>query len=117
MNRTQVQIEVASFEKVLKNVKKWDFVYFDPPYDVLSDTANFTSYTQDWFWVEWQKKLAEVFKQLDKMWIKIMLSNHNTPLIRELYKDYKIDIVWAKRAVNSKASGRWGVEEVVVRNY
>jgi len=117
LNKTQAQIEVASFEKVLTNVKKWDFVYFDPPYDVLSDTANFTSYTQDWFWVEWQKKLAEVFKQLDKMWIKIMLSNHNTPLIRELYKDYKIDIVWAKRAVNSKASGRWGVEEVVVRNY
>jgi DNA adenine methylase len=46
-----------------------------------------------------------------------MLSKHNTPLINELYKDYKIDIVWAKRAINSKVEGRKGVEEVVVRNY
>ena len=117
LNKTQAIIELASFEKVLENVKPWDFVYFDPPYDVLSDTANFTSYTQDGFWVEWQKKLAEVFKKLDKMWVKVMLSNHNTPLINQLYKDYKIDIVWAKRAVNSKVEGRKGVEEVVVRNY
>jgi DNA adenine methylase len=117
LNKTQANIQVASFEKVLENVKKGDFVYFDPPYDVLSSTANFTSYTQDWFGKQWQIKLAEVFRQLDNMWVKLMLSNHNTPLIQELYKDYKIDIVKARRNVNSKADKRWEVEEVVVRNY
>jgi DNA adenine methylase len=46
-----------------------------------------------------------------------MLSNHNTPFIRELYKDYKFDIVKARRNVNSKGNGRGEVEEIVVRNY
>jgi DNA adenine methylase len=44
LNKTEAQIKVASFEEVLKNAKKGDFVYFDPPYDVLTESANFTSY-------------------------------------------------------------------------
>jgi DNA adenine methylase len=46
-----------------------------------------------------------------------MLSNHNTPFIRELYSDFNFNIVKATRMINSKASGRGKVEEIVVRNY
>ena len=117
LNKTQAKIKVASFEKVLENVKKWDFVYFDPPYDTLSKTANFTNYTDEGFGKEWQVRLSEVFRKLDKMWVKVMLSNHNTPFIRELYKWFKFDIVKARRNVNSKWNWRGEIEEIVVRNY
>ena len=82
LNKTEAKIELASFEKVLENAKKWDFVYLDPPYDVLTESANFTSYDKSWFGQDMQKKLRDVFIKLDKMWCKVMLSNHNTPFIR-----------------------------------
>ncbi len=117
LNKTKAEIKLAGFEQVLKNAHKWDFIYFDPPYDVLTESSNFTSYDKSWFWQDMQKKLAKVFKKLDKMWCKVMLSNHNTPFIRELYKGFDFKIVKATRMINSKASGRGKVEEIVVRNY
>lgn len=117
LNKTEARIELQSFEKVLENTQKWDFIYFDPPYDVLTESANFTSYDKSWFWQDMQKKLRDVFIELDKMWCKVMLSNHNTPFIREIYSWFKFDIVKATRMINSKASGRGKVEEIVVRNY
>lgn len=114
---TKAEIKVQSFDKVIEKAVRWDFVYFDPPYDVLSDTANFTSYVKGGFGQEWQKKLAETFKQLDNIWIKVMLSNHDTPLIRKLYKWYKFRIVKARRNINSKGDLRWQINEIVVLNY
>jgi len=117
LNKTQAEIKLQSFEKVLEKAKSWDFVYFDPPYDVLTDSANFTSYDKSWFWRDMQEKLAQTCRELDKKWVKFMLSNHNTPFIREIYSWFKFDIVKANRMVNSKASGRGKVEEIVVMNY
>ena len=110
-------IENADFETILKHAKAWDFVYFDPPYDTLTETANFTSYNKSGFGREEQKRLAETYKKLDKMWCYIMLSNHNTEFIRDLYKDFRREIVHAKRAINSDASKRGKIEEIVVLNY
>jgi len=93
LNETEAEIKLQSFEKVLENAKKWDFVYFDPPYDVLSDSANFTSYDKSWFGQDMQKKLATVFKKLDKKWCKVMLSNHNTPFIREVFEGFDFEVV------------------------
>lgn len=117
LNKTKAEIECQSYKKVLEKAQTNDFVYFDPPYDVLTDTANFTSYNKNWFWKEEQKELSDVFKELDKRWVKLMLSNHNTPYIRELYTWYRFEIVKAKRAINSKASWRGVIDEIVVRNY
>ncbi len=117
LNKTKAEIKLQSFEKVLKNAKTWDFVYFDPPYDTLTQTANFTSYNESWFGREMQKKLAEVFRELDEKGCFVMLSNHNTPFIREIYAWFRFEIVKARRNVNSKASGRGEVEEIVVMNY
>ncbi len=117
LNKTKAEIKLQSFEKVLEKAKKWDFVYFDPPYDVLTESANFTSYDKSWFWQDMQKKLAEVCRKLDKKGVKFMLSNHNTPFIREIYKWFTFEVVKARRNVNSKGSWRGEVEEVVVFNY
>ena len=117
LNKTKAEIKLQSFEKVLTKAKKWDFVYFDPPYDVLTDSANFTSYDSSWFWQDMQIKLADIFKKLSKKWVNVMLSNHNTPFIRELYKDFNFSIVKASRMINSKGSWRGKIEEIVVRNY
>jgi len=117
LNKTKAEIKVQSFEKVLNNAKSWDLVYFDPPYDVLTESASFTSYDKSWFGRDMQKKLKDVFVKLDEKWCKVMLSNHNTPFIRELYKWFKFKIVKANRMINSKASGRWKIKEIVILNY
>jgi len=117
LNKTRAEIKLQSFEKILIKAQKWDFVYFDPPYDVLSTSANFTSYDSSWFWQDMQKKLRDIFVGLNKKWVYVMLSNHNTPFIRELYKWFKFEIVKARRNVNSKWAWRGLVDEVVVVNY
>lgn len=117
LNETGAIIKHQSFEKVVKQSVSWDFVYLDPPYDVLSETSNFTSYIKEDCGTNLQHDLAKVCKDLDAKWVKFMMSNHDTPLIRELYKDFTIHIVKASRSVNSKGSGRGKVSEVAVVNY
>ena len=108
LNKAETNIKLQSFEKVLENTDKWDFVYFDPPYDVFDNGTNFTNYNGSWFGKNMQEKLAEVFKELDKKWVKLMLSNHNTDFIRNLYKWFRFEIVKAKRNVNSRGDWRGG---------
>ena len=117
LNKTKAEIKLQSFEKVIDKAESWDFVYFDPPYDVLTESANFTSYNESGFGQDMQKKLRNTFLELDKKWVKVMLSNHNTPFIRELYKWFRFEIVKAKRNVNSKGNLRGEVEEIVILNY
>ena len=112
-----VKILCDDFEKCLEYAGKGDFIYFDPPYQPLSKTSNFTSYTKNAFSEEDQKRLCEVFKRLDKMGCKIMLSNSDTHFIRNLYKKYRIEVVYAKRAINCKPSGRGAIKELVILNY
>ena len=92
-------------------------VYLDPPYDPVSTTSNFTGYAAGGFDKDEQERLCLVCNQLDKKGIRFMLSNSATPFIKELYSNFNITIVKAKRAVNSKGDRRGEVEEVVVRNY
>jgi DNA adenine methylase len=115
-----VEIKHMGFEKILNYAKKGDFVYFDPPYYPLSKTSNFTSYHKDEFLEEKQKQLAKVFYKLHKKGCKLMLSNSNTSFIKNLYnkdKDVKIHLVNARRMINSKATGRGKIKELLVVNY
>lgn len=107
----------GDFQNAVKNVRHGDFVYFDPPYDTWEDKNSFTSYAKSPFGKEEQKRLANVYKALSDEGAFVMLSNHNTEYIRELYKDFHIHVVEAKRMINSKASGRGNVEEVIITNY
>lgn len=110
-----VTILCVDFEESVKNAKKGDFVYFDPPYD--SDTSTFNSYTEDGFGKEEQVRLARVYKELADRGVYVMLSNHNTSLVKELYKDYNIDVIEAKRNINANGKKRGYVEEVIITNY
>jgi DNA adenine methylase len=91
-------------------------VYFDPPYHPLSETANFTSYTKDNFGKDSQIKLRDVFKTLDERGCKVMLSNSYNEFILDLYNDFKIVVLNAKRAINSNASKRGKIKEILVMN-
>ena len=105
------------FEKVLDSVESNAFVYFDPPYDPVSVSANFTAYASGGFNRDEQHRLKEVCDKLDKNGIRFLLSNSATAFIRELYSEYHVTIVGARRAVNSRADKRGSVDEVLVRNY
>jgi DNA adenine methylase len=105
------------FETTLQNAKKWDFIYLDPPYDILTNTANFTWYNKGGFGKNEQIRLFETYQDLDKKWCFLMLSNHNTPFINDLYKQYKRETVLATRMVNAKADKRWLIEETIIFNY
>ena len=89
LNFSDIKLLSTDFEECVKTAKKGDFIYFDPPYD--SDTTTFNSYTENGFGKEEQKRLAEVFKDLDKRGCYVMLSNYNTTLIKELNKDYNFN--------------------------
>jgi DNA adenine methylase len=114
-----VTIKLHDFENSLEYVKSGDFVYFDPPYYPLSKTANFTSYTKNVFLDEEQNKLADVYHEMDQLDCKLMLSNSDTPFIHNLYSGngYRVKKVQARRMINSNASKRGAIDEVLVMNY
>lgn len=111
----KVNIQNKDFEEICKDCQKGDFVFFDSPYVPLNDTS-FEAYTKEGFSREEHIRLAHLFKELTKKGVFCMLTNHNTELIRELYKDYYIEVVPVKRFINSDSSNRRG-EEVIIRNY
>ena len=115
LTMNNIKILSIDFEEAVKDVKPKDFIYFDPPYD--SDTSTFNSYTEEGFDKNEQIRLAKVFKELDKKGAYVMLSNHNTSLINDLYKDYNIHLIEAKRNINSNGKKRGKVEEVIITNY
>lgn len=111
------KIKVNQFHESIKEAKKGDFVYFDPPYYPLNKTSSFTTYTKDKFLEKEQEHLANIFKELDKKGVKVMLSNSDTDFIKNLYKDYNISQVKATRMINSDASKRGKINELVITNY
>jgi|SRR5690554_2154404 len=117
LNENKVEILNTDFERAVDLGEKGDFVYFDPPYDPISDTSSFTGYSLNGFGREEQRRLRKVFGELDKKGCYVLLSNSATEFICDLYKDYKIVTVSANRAINSKADGRGKIDEVLVMNY
>ncbi len=115
LNFFDIKLQSIDFEESVKTAKKGDFIYFDPPYD--SDTSTFNSYTENGFGKEEQKRLAKVFKDLDKKGCYVMLSNYNTSLIKELYKGYNFHYITAQRNIGASAKNRGTVEEVIITNY
>ena len=116
-NSCDIPFFSGDFASVLEQVPKGGFVYLDPPYDPVSDTASFTGYNRGGFGREEQVRLKECCDALTARGVKFLLSNSATPFIRELYGSYRVSIVQARRAVNSVASRRGAIEEVLVRNY
>lgn len=117
LNSATIYLTSFDYAEVLKNLPKGAFVYLDPPYDPVSDTSSFTGYSKGGFTREDQVRLRKCCDDLDARGLKFMLSNSATDFIQEQYAAYHIKIVQAKRAVNSVATKRGEVDEVIVRNY
>jgi DNA adenine methylase len=114
-----VELLAADFEQVVATAVPGDFIYFDPPYVPLNQTSNFTSYHRAGFGYEDQVRLSETVHQLTEQGIRVMLSNSSAPLVYELYGRpayHRIEIQ-ARRNINSKASGRGPVKELLILNY
>ena len=117
LNKNDIKFLNGDFEDSLKNIRKGAFVYFDPPYMPISDSSSFTGYTLDGFGTEDQIRLKDLCDKLNERGIKFLLSNSTAPMILELYKDYKIVYVDAKRNINSIGNKRGEIKEVLVMNY
>ena len=119
-----VQINLGDFTTCESIVDDKTFVYFDPPYRPLSKTSHFTSYHKDVFDDSEQQRLSQFYKKLDGKGAKLMISNSdpknedkNDNFFDELYSDFTIDRVLAKRIINSKSSGRGEIYELIIMNY
>ncbi|MDI6880875.1 MAG: DNA adenine methylase, partial [Desulfitobacteriaceae bacterium] len=116
-NKAQITFTCQDFADVLKGARKGSFVYLDPPYDPVSDTASFTGYDKGGFGHDEQVRLKNVCDKLNERGIKFLLSNSATDFIKDLYQEYKLEIIQAKRAINSKADRRGEIDEVLVMNF
>jgi DNA adenine methylase len=116
-NSNKIKFCSGDFEDALKGIRKGALVYLDPPYAPLTSTSNFTGYTSGGFGENEQIRLANLCKKLDIKGVKFILSNSNVPLIQELYKGFNINIVLAKRNINSIGNKRGDVEEVLITNF
>jgi DNA adenine methylase len=117
-------IKKADFRQVKKDLKAHSFVYLDPPYRPISKTASFTAYSNHDFTDKEQTELCAFFSHIHKKGGLVMLSNsdpkNNNPsdnFFDTLYKDYNIIRVPARRMINSDASKRGAINEIVVTNY
>jgi len=112
-----VELGVEGFESVLEHAGEGDFVYFDPPYQPLNTTSSFTAYTRWSFGEEEQARLARVFSELAGRGVKVLLSNSDTPLVKSLYRGFRIHRVQANRCINSKGDCRRAITELLVASF
>lgn len=112
----RTKLVTTDFEKTVRNAEAGDLCYFDPPYLPKTATANFTSYTRDGFTWQDQVRLRDCALRLKKLGAFVILSNADVPAVYELYdyKPFHITKVSARRAINSRASARGPVGEVLI---
>ena len=119
LQSSKVDIQCRDFESVLRDAKKGDLVYFDPPYQPVSDTANFTSYTNKDFTYDDLSRLAELCMDLDSKGCRVLLSNSNSKEVADMFsaKPWTVNKIRANRSINSNSKKRTGHFELLIRNY
>ena len=117
-------IQYSDFTQIQNLATSKTFVYFDPPYRPLTRTASFKSYSQFDFNDDEQKRLASFYQKLHHQGTKLMLSNSdpqnidkNDTFFDELYSGFTINRIQANRMINSKASRRGAISELLITNY
>ena len=115
----KIKISCRDFEAVLDDAKKGDLVYFDPPYQPISSTANFTSYTHRDFTEDDLERLADLANQLSSKGCHVLLSNSNSKTVKNHFsgKHWSISKINANRAINSNPAKRTGHKEIIIKNY
>lgn len=114
LNKGNIVIRQGDYKEALKGLRKGAFVYLDPPYMPISTSSSFTGYTENGFSYAHQVELKKECDKLRKKGIAFLQSNSDCPEIRDLYKDYKIITVQARRNINSNAKKRGEINEVLI---
>jgi DNA adenine methylase len=109
-------LRVGDFAECARHARAGDVVYCDPPFDPLSKTALFTSYTAQGFGADEQARLAQFCAELAARGCRVLVSNSDTPLIRGLYRGFRIVELQARRAINRNGDGRGPVTELLILN-
>jgi len=106
----------TDFEYILNHTSESDLIYFDPPYEPMSPTANFNDYSEDGFDIDDQKRLVETAKELEKTGAYVILSNSG--VMYDMYDDagFNVEIEGATRTINSDGQGRDEVDEIIATN-
>lgn len=104
----------GSYFDAVQDAQSGDVVYFDPPYVPLTATSNFRSYTSEGFTLDHQKQLVQCFAALVDKGVYVLASNSDTPIVRELYDGFEQKVVPVRRSINSKASKRGPVNELII---
>lgn len=110
----EIDIRQGDYRDTLQELHRGAFVYLDPPYMPISSSSSFTGYTENGFSYEQQLLLKKECDRLREKGISFLQSNSDCPEIRELYRDYNIKTVHAKRTINSNAKKRGEINEVLI---
>ena len=120
----KVEIMTGDFEQTFDKIEGNTFFYFDPPYRPLSNTSSFNDYSKEDFNDEAQIRLKIFCDRLNEIGVNFMLSNSDClgkngtdRFFDDLFINYKIERVWASRNINSIASKRGKLTEIVISNY
>jgi DNA adenine methylase len=108
------ELHARHYVEAAADARAGDFVYFDPPYHPISDTARFTSYTAGSFGPDDQRQLADVARALVRRGCRVLLSNSDTEFVRGLYDGFTVETVDCARAINSKATARGPQRELLI---
>lgn len=117
LNQAKVMILCEDYRDSFKGIRKDSFVYLDPPYMPISSSSSFTGYTAAGFGPQQQLELKKQCDLLNKKGIRFLLSNSCCEFIEDLYKDYIVEHVAAKRTINVRADKRGAIDELLIRNY
>lgn len=102
---------------MLEYVDDKTFIYLDPPYSPINSTSNFTSYNEAGFTDDNQIELLDFVNSCNELGAKIIISNSNNDFINDLYKDYFIHEVNAKRNINCNSTKRNNIKELIITNF
>lgn len=114
-----VQIYADNYINCDKWINNNTFIYFDPPYRPLNKTSNFVSYTSEKFNEDEQINLSNLYQNLDKLGVKLMLSNSYVEdgFYEKYYNNFNLNIIYAKRNINSNGNKRGEIKEYLITNY
>ena len=120
----KVEIICGDFEQTVEYVGENTLFYFDPPYKPLNQTSSFNSYTKNEFDDKEQIRLRDFCDELAKKGYQWILSNsdvkgkdENNHFFDELYADFHIERVLAKRNINANPEKRGVLSELLITNY
>lgn len=113
---TRAELFCEDFEVCLRRVQRDDFVYLDPPYYKVGGYSDFNRYTADQFRESDHHRLARTCRELDRAGVAWAVSNSNTPLVRRLFKGYRLRKIPARREINLTAANR-DITELLITNY